>query len=64
MASSAESECAKIGIKDDDLLSYVKSKDSALKPLPEIQSVTNGLVLELLRFKDSHDARLIHVILG
>ena len=42
--------CSQLGIDTSSLLSYLSS---TIKQLPEVQ-ITNGLILELLRFKDQH----------
>ena len=49
-------ECTKNGINVSMLLSYVlkTSTESCVQHLPEVQTVTNELVLELIRFKDRH----------
>ena len=45
-------QCTKNGITAAMLLSYVSS--DAATHLPEVEIITNGLLLELVRFKDSH----------
>ena len=59
MASAVDElgpECTKNGINVSMLLSYVlkTSTESCVQHLPEVQTVTNELVLELIRFKDRH----------
>ena len=46
--------CSQLGIDSSSLLSYLSSQ--SIKQLPEVDSetISNGLILELLRFKDQH----------
>ena len=44
--------CSKNGIMFSMLLSYVSTKSCVC--LPEVQTITNELILQLSRFKDQH----------
>ena len=44
--------CSKNGITSSMLLSYVSTKSCVR--LPEVQTITNELILELSRFRDQH----------
>ena len=44
--------CSKNGITSSMLLSYVSTKSCVCSP--EVQTITNELILELSRFKDQH----------
>ena len=51
-AGRVRSDCSQVGIHSSSLLSYTSSL--ILVQLPEVQVITNELILELLRFKDQH----------
>ena len=51
-AITAGKECTQNGITGPMLLSYVSPTSAA--NLPEVETITNGLLLELVRFKDQH----------
>ena len=46
-------ECAKLGVREEVLLSYV-SQSLREVSLPQVQRISNRLLLEVLQFKDQH----------
>ena len=62
MASDVAHTCFQVGIDSSSLLSYA-SPPAAVQQLPEIQKVSNELILELLRFKDKHPQQCTFKIL-
>ncbi len=45
-------ECTKNGINASMLLSYARKAEADVHRLPQVQTITNELVVELTRFKD------------
>lgn len=55
-------ECAQNGITGPMLLSYVSPTSAA--NLPEVETIMNGLLLELVRFKDQHSQCTLKTLYG
>lgn len=61
-ALTTEKECAQNGITGPMLLSYVSPTSAA--NLPEVETIMNGLLLELVRFKDQHSQCTLKTLYG
>ena len=44
-------ELSKNGMNELMLLSYIPDKQTELEPLPQLSTISNGLILELVDFK-------------
>ena len=53
LACTLGPECVKIGVREETLLSYLRQSQSK-ESVSEIRKISNGLLLELVKFKDQH----------